>query len=297
MRVLVTGSSGLVGSSLMETRDADIEWIPVNSKDADLRNFSETLTMIKKYKPDGIIHLAANVGGLFKNSNIQNSFEMFEDNLMMNMNVLKAAHYIGIQHVMICLSLCIFPDGKSYDPLTLHDGIPYSGNASYAWAKRMGEVLCSMYRDHGRRYFSIAPTNIYGPNDNFDLENSHVIPALIRKCEMAKTNPPFVVAGDGSQVRQFIYVKDLAKIMVDVFKNYNESVPYIICPKGSDISIAELVKHICDIFEYKGHVKFDTSKSNGQSRCIYNGEYGFEMTDIKKGLAETIFWYTNKCQK
>ena len=176
-KILVTGGTGLVGKGIQSISHEypDIQILFLSSKDCNLLNEEETFQFFQKHQPDVIIHLAANVGGLFKNMN--EKVKMFEENIMMNMNVLRSAHRCNIQRVISCLSTCIFPDKTTYpiNETMLHYGPPHSSNDAYAYAKRMLEIQSKAYQENfGRDYICVIPTNIYGPYDNFHLEDGHV---------------------------------------------------------------------------------------------------------------------------
>lgn len=307
--ILVTGGSGLVGSAIKSIHHnyPNYDFIFVSSKMCNLLDYNQTLEFFKLSKPDYVIHLAANVGGLFKN--MKYPVNMLEDNLLINTNVLKASNEINIESLIACLSTCIFPDKIERDVITesdLHKGPPHESNASYAYAKRMLQVQCDAYnKQYGRKYVCVIPTNIYGPNDNFDLENSHVIPGLIHKCFLAKeSNNKFIVSGSGKPLRQFIYSEDLAKMImwfleINLNRLSNNLVTSIILsPDESDeISIAEIAKLIAKKFNYEHMIEFDTTKSDGQYKKTvdnslfrsFNPDYKF--IDITKGLDITIDWF------
>jgi GDP-L-fucose synthase len=188
--VLVTGGTGLVGNGIKNISDEYIDkfnFIYISSKDFNLSIMEEVIKMFEQYHPNYIIHLAACVGGLYKNMN--NKVEMLEKNLMINYNVVKCSHDYKVQKLISCLSTCIFPDIVTYpiNESMLHNGPPHHSNDSYAYSKRMLEIHCKSYRENfGDNFICITPTNIYGPHDNFDLENGHVVPSLIHKCYLAK---------------------------------------------------------------------------------------------------------------
>lgn len=279
--ILLTGSSGLVGSAIMRTREV----IPVKSSDFDLRDYSQVCKMFETYpNVTGVIHLAANVGGLFKN--MKYPVEMFEDNVLMNTNILKAAHKYNIQRILCCLSTCIFPDGIEIKEETLHFGPPHESNEGYAYAKRMMEVHCRLYRkQYGREYFCIIPTNVYGPCDNFDLESAHVVPALVNKfCNNSTVN----IHGDGSALRQFIYSDDLAKLLLWSYENYK---PCFACT-WPEMSILEVVAIICEESGFKGEIIFDLD-SNGQHKKTIKPFWPFDEppTTFREGIRKTIEWY------
>jgi GDP-L-fucose synthase len=260
-----------------------------------------TKDMFDKYKPNYVIHLAACVGGLFKNMN--NKVEMLEKNLMINYNVVKCCHDYNVEKLIACLSTCIFPDTiKSYpiDELMLHEGPPHFSNDAYAYAKRMLEIHCRSYREnYGDNFSCIIPTNIYGPHDNFDLENGHVLPALVHKCFLAKhNNENFVIRGSGKPLRQFIFSRDLANIIMIVFeKNITENI-IISVPEEKEISIGEVGQLIAENFDYKERIVFDTNYSDGQYKKTVGIERlkqvldeDFRFTDINDGIKITVDWF------
>jgi len=272
----------------------------VDSKMYDLRNQLDTNYLFLHEKPTHVIHLAAKVGGVKANSENLGSF--YYDNIMINTNVLEAARKYKVRKVVSFLSTCIFPADIDY-PLTekkIHLGPPHPSNYGYAYAKRMLEVQTRTYREqYGVNYVSVIPTNIYGPHDNFDLENGHVLPALIHKCYLAKQNKEdFVVWGDGTSLREFVYSEDIAKLTKWVVENYDEEEP-IIFSTSHEVSIRELVSIIVRAFNFDGNVVFDTTKPAGQHRKPADNSKllsylpGFEFTPIEIGVAKTIDWFIN----
>ena len=196
----------------------------LSSKDGDLCDLEKTKLLFEKHKPTYVIHLAACVGGLFKNMN--EKVKMFENNVLINFNVIKCCHDFKVKKLISCLSTCIFPDNTTYpiNEKMLHNGPPHSSNDAYAYAKRMLEIHCKTYQEkYNDNFICVIPTNIYGPNDNFNLQDAHVIPALIHKCFLAKKeNKPFIVYGSGKPLRQFIYSEDLADLFMWTLENYNK---------------------------------------------------------------------------
>jgi GDP-L-fucose synthase len=296
-RVLVTGASGLVGTAL--TQLDGMEWIPVSSKDADLRDPSQVESLFRRNMPlDGVIHLAANVGGVFKN--MEQAVEMYEDNIIMNTNILRTAHSFGIQRVLCYLSTCIFPDVPPAYPITtemLHTGPPHPSNEGYAYAKRMVEVHCRLYqKQYGREYFCVVPTNIYGPRDNFNLENAHVMPALIHKCYLAQRDgTPLIVAGDGTPQRQFIFSEDIARMTLWAFREYKMfDHPLILCPPDAEVPLSHVVNLITKAFGFTGPVVYDTTRTNGQvKKTTDHTQFDFEYTSLDEGIRKTIEWFKN----
>jgi GDP-L-fucose synthase len=249
--------------------------------------------------PVFVIHLAAKVGGLFRNMN--NKIEMYLDNIKMNNNVLEVCHKLKVTKVVSCLSTCIFPDKVEYpiNETMLHIGEPHSSNNTYSYAKRMLDILSKAYQEqYDDNFICIIPTNIYGPNDNFNLEDSHVIPGLIHKCYLAKkNNEPFVIYGSGSPLRQFIYSIDLARLILWSLFVYDKRDTIILSNSEKDeLSIKTVAIEIASIFEYD-NIKFDTTRSDGQYRKTADNSKllrylpDFKFTDIKTGLKETIVWF------
>jgi GDP-L-fucose synthase len=310
VQVIVTGGSGLVGSAIKEVISKDVDlykdhsFLFLSSKDVDLTNYDSTYNTFKNLLKDDtetyIIHLAANVGGLFKN--LHNNALMFESNILINMNVLKASHNLGIQRVLSILSTCIFPDNVSYPIVeeSLHNGIPHSSNCGYAYAKRMLEVQSKLYqRDFNRDYICVIPTNIFGPHDNFHLEDAHVIPALIHKCYLSKMeNKPFIVMGSGKPLRQFIFSYDLAKLILWSLFIYKERENIILSvSENEEVSIQKIAEIIAEKMDYTSQLVFDTSKNDGQyKKSVSNQKLlslypNFKFTTIENGLDQTIYWF------
>lgn len=303
--ILVTGGTGLVGHGLQSIRNQypEFHFIWASSSDVNLLDFNATSDFFKSSNPDYVIHLAANVGGLFKN--IAEPVKMLEDNLTMNSNVLKASHECGVQRLIGCLSTCIFPDDIVYpiDETKLHLGPPHSSNAPYAYAKRMLQVGCDVYnKQYGREYTCIIPTNIYGPHDNFHLENSHVIPGLIHKCHLAKAKKePFIIAGSGKPLRQFIYSEDLAHAIMQLLTTA-KPVPSIIisCDPSDEITIETVGRLIAKELDYEHMIEFDKTKSDGQykktaSNALFRELYpDFTFMPFEEGIRKTIEWFQSQ---
>jgi GDP-L-fucose synthase len=299
--ILITGGSGLVGHGIKSIQtNYNYNFIFSGSKDCDLENYSQTLTYFNSIKPDYIIHLAANVGGLFKNMNYK--VDMLEKNVLININVLKAAHNVKVKKLVACMSTCIFPDKINYpiNETKLHDGQPHFSNNSYAYAKRLLDIQCRAYQEqYGDNFVSIIPTNIYGPNDNYHLEDAHVIPALIHKCHLAKKElKPFVVAGSGKPLRQFIYSDDLAKLIMWVLLNYDQNEPLILSVGEDDeFSIGQVASIIAKKYNYIDNLVFDNTKPDGQYKKtasnakLMNLIGNYEFIDIEEGINKSIDWF------
>lgn len=299
MKVLVTGGSGLVGKNLREIC-GDENFIYLSSKDCNLISFEETERVFKFHKPDAVIHLAAKVGGLYMN--MENNIQMLEDNLLINVNVVKVCRTMRIKKFIGCLSTCIFPDKVKY-PITedqLRNGPPHTSNEGYAYGKRMLAVMCDQINKiPGFNYTYISPTNIYGRYDNFHLKNSHVIPGLIHKCYLAKkTNKPFQIMGTGKALRQFIYVEDLAKIIKYLLLSYKGDKRHIICSSNEEdeVSIKYIVEKIAEIMDYN-NIIYNTKYTDGQLRKTVSNKVlkevfsSLEFTHIDIGLEKTIKWF------
>lgn len=302
--ILVTGGSGLVGNAIKEISCNDTyknyHFIFMSSKDCNLTIYEETLRYFELIKPTFIIHLAANVGGLFKNMNYK--VDMLEKNILINMNVLKAAHNVKVKKLIACLSTCIFPNKTTY-PINeemLHNGPPHFSNDAYAYAKRLLETHCKAYNEqYGDNFVCVIPTNIYGKYDNFHLEDAHVIPALIHKCFLAKQkNKPFIVSGTGTPLRQFIYSKDLAKLILWVLQEYNDKNSIILSvSEKEEVSISNIAHIIAKKFNYENNLVFDTTKPDGQHKKtadnskLMNHIHDFDFKNIENGINETIEWF------
>jgi len=300
-RLLVTGQSGLVGSQFKGNL------VAFNSKVCDLRNQKDTDYMIEfytnkerqnEYAVDSVIHTAAKVGGVGANMNFKGEF--FYDNIMMNTNVIEACRKYGVEKFVGFLSTCIFPDDIEY-PIRaeeIHMGPPHSSNDAYAYAKRMMDIQIRAYREqYGLNYKSVVPTNIYGPNDNFDIENGHVLPSLIHKCFLARENgTPFEVWGSGKPLREFIYSKDVAELTLWVLDNYDEDEP-IILSTSEEIAIKDIVDIVIQEMNYKGEVKWLSDKPDGQYRKHSDNSKiksylpDFKFTPIEEGIKETVEWF------
>ena len=308
MKIIVTGGSGLVGSAIKKiSKDFSHKFIFLSSKHCNLLNYNEVYKLLQKEQPSLIIHLAAMVGGLFKNMNYP--VEMYENNIIMNTNILKCAHECGVQNIISCLSTCIFPDKTTY-PINenmLENGAPHESNFAYAYAKRMLEVHSRSYqKQYNRNYICVIPTNIYGPNDNFSLEDGHVIPALIHKCYLAKKEKkPFEIRGTGRPMRQFIYSEDLAKLIL-LISELSEFKQNIILSTNEEVSIGKIGKFIAEKYDYLENIIFNKKYSDGQFKKTADNSKlvklinDFKFTKIEDGITQTIEWFNKNyevCRK
>ena len=273
-----------------------------SSKDADLREYAQVLRLFQTLRPTHVIHLAAAVGGLFKNMRVP--VDMYESNVAINGNVLRAAHVCGVIKVVSLLSTCIFPDAIAYpiDESMLHAGPPHASNAPYAYAKRGLDVLSRAYNTQfpgGCKFVCGIPTNVYGPADNYSLEDGHVIPALIHRCALAKREGvAFVVAGTGAPLRQFIHSADLAALLVWMLHNYEDAAPLILAP-GEEVSIGDVARAIAAGTGFAGELRFDTSKADGQFKKTVSSAKlkslvpGLALRPIVAGIADACVWFAD----
>jgi len=309
--ILVTGGTGLVGKAIEYVVNTEPvgsrfgkkegeRWIFASSKEADLRDPVATAKLFEKYQPTHVIHLAALVGGLFKNMKYKLTF--LRENLLINSNILQTSYETKVTKLISCLSTCVFPDKVDY-PLTelnIHLGPPHESNFGYAHAKRMVDVQNHAYHEEfGCNFTSAIPTNVFGPHDNYDLEDAHVIPALIHKCYLAKKNgTPFIVAGSGKPLRQFIYSRDLAKLFIWMLREY-DSIDPVILSVGEDeeVSIKLVADAIVKAVGFEGTYQFDTSRPDGQFRKPASNEKlikaigGFQFTPFETALEESVKWF------
>ena len=298
--ILVTGGTGLVGSAMKEISSTySYQFIFISSKDYDLTKEEQVEQLFITVKPDYVIHLAAYVGGLYKNMN--QPVNMIEKNSKMNLHIVEACHRFKVKKLIACLSTCIFPDKTTYpiNESMLHDGPPHSSNASYAYAKRLLDIQCQAYRQqYNSPFVCIIPTNIYGPHDNFSLEDGHVIPALIHQCWLAKQNgKPFVVRGTGSPIRQFILSTDLATIIMQLV-NYPNNIERVIIANNEEVSIKQVAEYIASAFDYKDELVFDTSYSDGQYKKTADTSMLDHLvhptwTPLQEGITKTVEWFKN----
>ncbi|CCM05426.1 uncharacterized protein FIBRA_07643 [Fibroporia radiculosa] len=315
--ILVTGGTGLVGKAIQHIIETEPEgsrfgkkpgeqWIFVSSSEGDLRDPEQTKRLFEKYKPTHVIHLAALVGGLFKNMKYKLTF--LRDNILINDNVLHNAYLSQTKKVISCLSTCVFPDKVTYplDETKIHLGLPHDSNFGYAHAKRMVDVQNHAYKDQfGCNFTSAIPTNVFGPHDNFDLEGAHVIPGLIHKCHIAKKNgTPFVVSGTGKPLRQFIYSNDLAKLFIWQLREYDDVEPVILSVgEGEEVSIKEVADAIVKAMDFKGEYTFDATRADGQFRKPASNKKllslmgGFQFTPFNEALDFTVKWFVENYDK
>ena len=295
--ILITGGTGMLGQAFENSLEGR-EIIKVGTSQWDLTRYDDALAMFETIRPTACIHLAARVGGV--KANTDNMADFCTDNLSINTNVLKAASHTGVAKVLSLLSTCVYPDNASY-PLTedqIHSGPPHLSNFGYAYAKRMLDIQSRAYRQqYGCNFTTAVPNNLFGPNDNYDLNNSHVIPAIMRKMHEAKlSNKNVVLWGSGTSLREFTYSKDLAEILLFLLGRYDEPEPINI-GNTQEYSIREVAEMIAEIVGFNGEIVWDTSKPMGQhrkpsdnSKLIELGWKQENYTDLRKALTETYKW-------
>ncbi|MGA3341692.1 MAG: GDP-L-fucose synthase [Methylocella sp.] len=298
-RIWVAGHRGMVGSAIMRRLEGeDAEILTVDRRDVDLREQDAVRQWVARAKPDVIILAAAKVGGILANDSYPADF-LF-DNLVIETNVIQAAHLADVEQLVFLGSSCIYP---KFAPQPIKEDALLTGpleptNEWYAVAKIAGIKLCQAYRrQYGRRYISIMPCNLYGLNDNFDLSTSHVLPALIRKFHAAKADgkTEVVVWGTGTPMREFLYVDDLADAVVFLMDRYDGSEP-INCGAGSDVSIRQLAETVGRVIGFGGKLVFDTSKPDGTPRKLMDSSrlaaLGWRpKTGLEEGIREVYRWF------
>jgi GDP-L-fucose synthase len=297
MKILITGGTGMVGSAFKKILP---DAVYISSKDYDLIRGSSCADMFVEHEPDCVIHLAAKVGGIKANTDYIGQF--YNQNMLINSNVLNCARGFGVQKVVSILSTCVYPDKTTY-PLVeknIHCGEPHRSNFGYAYAKRMLDVQSRAYRQqYNSNFITAVPNNLYGEGDNFDLENSHVIPALVRKIWEAKlSNSPSVECwGTGKPLREFTYSEDIAKILVFLLNNYDDEGPINI-GNTNEYSIKQIVELLCSLLDYEGEIIWNISKPSGQFRKPSSNEkllgLGWKKeyyTPLEEGLKKTCEWF------
>ncbi|WP_230975407.1 GDP-L-fucose synthase family protein [Acetobacter garciniae] len=270
-RIWVAGHRGMVGAALVrQLNKTNCDILTVSHKDLDLRDQAATRLWMKNHKPEVVIVAAARVGGIAANSNRPTAF--LYDNLMIEANIIECAAQIDVQKLVFLGSTCVYPrDAKQ--PIREEDllsGPLEKTNEWYAIAKIAGIKLCQAYRqEFGRDFISLQPTNLYGPGDNYDLETSHVLPALLRKAHEAKINDASVLTvwGTGKPLREFLHVDDLAEAVLFVTQHYSDMMPVNI-GSGEEISIADLAKTVCDVVGFKGSLVFNPDRPDGTPRKL-----------------------------
>lgn len=313
-KIFIAGHNGLVGSAILRQLISRgfKNLITRSHDDLELTNQASVLDFFKNEKPDYVILAAAKVGGIYANSIYPADF--IYDNIMIQTNIIHAAYKYKVKKLLYLGSTCIYPK-LAKQPIkedALLTGILESTNEPYAIAKISGIKLCESYnRQYNTDFRSVMPTNLYGVNDNFHPENSHVIPALMRRFHEAKTNnsPEVIVWGDGRAMRDFLFVDDMAQASIFILKldkkiyhdNISSMLSHINIGTSLDVSILELAKTMKKVVGYKGTIKFDSSKPNGTLRKLIDTSKLKSMgwsykVGLLEGLETTYKWYLNEIQ-
>ena len=299
MTILVAGGSGLVGSAIVrELKRLNKDVIGISSKDVDLLDRRQTFEFINNLKPTAIIDSAAKVGGIGGNNSYP--VEFLSQNLQIQSNLMDAAHAAKVSKFVFLGSSCIYPKDCA-QPMKeeyLLTGALEQTNSAYAVAKIAGIELIKSYRkEYGYKWISVMPTNMYGPNDNFDLENGHVLPVLIRKFIEAKRSDSDKVTlwGSGSPLREFLHVDDLAKAIVLCMDKYDDS-RQINIGSGQEVSIKDLADKISKAVGFSGEISWDSSKPDGTMRKVLDSSkianLGWKpLISLDQGIASTVEWY------
>jgi GDP-L-fucose synthase len=301
-KIYIAGHRGMVGSSIWRTLIGHgyTNLVGVTHDGLDLTNQQMVNQFFERTRPEYVVMAAAKVGGIVANSTYPAEF--IYNNLQIQNNLIDAAHKYGVTKLLFLGSSCIYPK-FAQQPIKeeyLLTGELEPTNQWYAIAKIAGIRMCQAYRkQYGCDFISAMPCNLYGINDNFDLNNSHVLPALLRKFHTAKiTNQPEVVCwGTGSPMREFLYVDDLAEACVFLLENYSDE-QHINVGYGSDITIKEAVETVCDVVGYEGNIVWDSSKPDGTPRKVMDSSRLINMgwkpkLTLLDGLEKTYYWFKN----
>lgn len=297
--IFVAGHRGLVGRAVTRRlREEGATIIAASRAELDLRDQAATKAFLKGNEPDAVIVAAATVGGIMANCTYPVDF--LNDNILIESNLISGAHECGIDRLLFLGSSCIYPREAS-QPMredALLTGPLEPTNQWYAVAKIAGIMLCRAYRaQYGRSYIAVMPTNLYGPDDNFDLSSSHVIPALMRKIHIAQREnwPAVEIWGTGTPLREFMHVDDLADALVFLLRGYDEA-EHINVGSGQEVTVAELATLLAEVIGYQGKLVFDTSKPDGPPRKALDSsriaKLGWKPRySLSEGLRQTYAWY------
>ncbi len=293
--LLVTGGGGLLGHALKEICPSATF---LNREDGDLTDAKAVEAIFTKVKPKWVVHLAAKVGGVKSNALLNADY--FTVNSRINLNVLEAAQKHGVERLISILSSCAFftPPDRPATEDDLHVGMPYLGNLGYAYSKRLLDVQSRVsFAQYGTKFSTLTPVTMYGPNDNWDLEDGHVVASLIHKCAIAKkAGKPLDIWGSGQAVRQFIFSGDAARAVVRELASFKSPETIIIAP-DEGITIADLAAKVAAAMDFKGEILFDASKPEGQLRRVLKSTKfpeifpDFTFTPLDAGLTATAEWF------
>jgi dTDP-glucose 4,6-dehydratase/GDP-L-fucose synthase len=300
--VMVTGGAGFLGSHLVEdlrSRSESVDVFVPRSNEYDLRERASLRRALAESGADVVVHLAATVGGI--GANRKNPGRYFYDNAVMGIELLEMARQFDVAKATILGTICAYPEHTDvpFSETDLYDGYPEETNAPYGIAKKALLTQSRAYRkQYGFDSIYLMPVNLYGPRDDFDLETSHVIPAIVRKCVEARERGDDAVTawGTGEPTREFLYVADAAEGILDATERYDSGDP-VNLGSGMEISIRDLVEKIADLTGFEGEIRWDTSKPDGQPRRRLDTSRARERfdweasTEFEEGLARTIEWF------
>ena len=319
MKIVVTGGNGLLGSNLKDVvtekyPEHTFTYLNRSKNDAfsvDLTNRNDVIDYFSKNNFDCIIHLAANVGGLFKN--MKNNSSIFRDNIIIQENILEACNKNNIQRGIFCLSSCVFPTNADKFPMTegmILESAPHESNSGYAYSKRMLYIQCQNYnKEFGREYICVSPVNLYGKYDNFSLENGHFIPAIMRRFYRDRNESQTVAYGSGKPVRQLLYAKDAADIICVLLfdKKLTNGNELINISNNEEYSIKHYTEKIGENVGINiSNIHWDKTKSDGCFKKTVSNELfkelvpDYKFTVIEDGLNETFAWFVDNyesCRK
>tara|TARA_A100001015_G_scaffold315998_1_gene429209 strand:- start:2318 stop:3277 length:960 start_codon:yes stop_codon:yes gene_type:complete len=319
MKIVVTGGNGLVGNnlkSIVNEKYSEHSFTYLNKSknddfSLDLTDRTAVLDFFSNHKFDYIIHLAANVGGLFKN--LKNNANIFKDNIMMQENILEACNITNIQRGIFCLSSCIYPHNPNKFPMTekmILESAPHYSNKGYGYAKRMLYIQCQNYnKDFNREYICVAPVNMYGKYDNFSLENGHFISTIMHRFHINRNEKQLIAYGTGSPLRQLLYAEDAADIMCKLLFNPELTVEkdLINITNDKEYTIKHYVEKIGkEVGVDISKIHWDTSKSDGclrktvSNNLLKNTIPNYKFTNLEEGLKKTYEWFTtnfDNCRK
>lgn len=298
-KIYVAGSNGMVGSAIVRTLEANgySKIVVKSSKELDLKNQQAVHDFFNQEQPEYVFLAAAKVGGIHANNTYPATF--IYDNIMIQSNVIQAAYDFNVKKLLFLGSSCIYP---KFAPQPIKEEYLLTGsleptNEAYAIAKIAGLKMCQFYKQqYGCNFISAMPTNLFGVNDNFNLENSHVLPALLRKFIEAKQNnkQEVTIWGSGTPMREFLFVDDLAEACLFLMENYN-GIETVNIGTGEDVSIKELAETIMKIVGFEGNLIFEASKPDGAPRKLLDvskiNNLGWKhQTNLKEGIQKTLNW-------
>jgi GDP-L-fucose synthase len=312
MKIIVTGGNGMIGNNIKDIISnnsySNNEFIFINRSlnnelSIDLTNREDVLSFFNKHNFDYIIHLAADVGGLFKNMN--NNCSMFSNNIRINENILEACITYKVNRGVFILSSCIFPHNPPIFPMDetmIHESPPHYSNEGYAYSKRMMHIQCqNLNKTYNTEFICLVPVNLYGSYDNFNPENSHLLPGLMHRFHNSLENKDeqFIAYGSGKPLRQMLYASDFANIICDILINKTKiKTETLICCNDYEYTIKEIVEKLSNVMNIpNNNIEWDNSKNDGcMKKTVSNEKFkhyykNFSFTELDEGLKQTYNWY------